>query len=139
MSGDPVNPDHYKASVSGIECIEITRWLSFNLGNAVKYLWRCGLKDDPTLEVQKAIWYLSDEIDRLARPVASWVLPVQMLRWADDFGHHLQTMTDSPVREVLYDIREAVADQSVSMLKSARQQLRVWEPKVSKVSEEVSS
>lgn len=43
---DPVNhPKHYTSDPSGIECIEITRHRNFNIGNAIKYLWRAGLKD----------------------------------------------------------------------------------------------
>lgn len=60
-------PPHYISHPSGVECIEVTRHMNFNLGNAVKYIWRCELKD-PALEIQdlkKAIWYLNDEIVRL--------------------------------------------------------------------------
>lgn len=60
---DPVNhPKHYTSHPSGIECIEITRHMGFNLGNAVKYLWRCDLKRDAIEDLKKAIWYINDEI-----------------------------------------------------------------------------
>lgn len=62
---DPVNhPKHYTSHPSGIECIEITRHMGFNLGNAVKYIWRDGLKDAevPIQDLKKALWYLQDEI-----------------------------------------------------------------------------
>lgn len=64
---DPVNhPPHYLAHPSGVECITITRWINFNLGNAIKYIWRSGLKDGATVQdLQKARWYLDDEIARL--------------------------------------------------------------------------
>ena len=65
---DSVNhPSHYTAHPSGIECIQITRHMSFNLGNVVKYLWRAGLKDRaPTLQdLKKAAWYLNDEIKQM--------------------------------------------------------------------------
>lgn len=39
------HPKHYTSDPSGIECIEITRHRNFNVGNAMKYLWRNGLKD----------------------------------------------------------------------------------------------
>lgn len=66
---DPVNhPKHYtnsEASCSkcgqGIECIDVTRHMGFNIGNAVKYLWR--FQDKGGLEdLKKARWYLEDEI-----------------------------------------------------------------------------
>ena len=44
---DPVNhPKHYTNHPSGIECIQITEHMGFNLGNALKYIWRCDLKKD---------------------------------------------------------------------------------------------
>lgn len=67
---DPVNhPKHYNSHPSGVECIEITRHMSFNLGNAMKYLWRNGLKDGtPDIEdLEKAIWYIRDEINERSK------------------------------------------------------------------------
>ncbi len=65
---DPVNhPSHYTSHPSGIEAIEITRHHGFAIGNAIKYLWRAGLKDDKkqVQDLRKAIWYIEDEIKRL--------------------------------------------------------------------------
>ncbi len=66
--GDPVNhPTHYTSDPSGVECIQITRHRSFNIGNAIKYLWRAGLKDSTATvqDLEKAIFYIKDEINRL--------------------------------------------------------------------------
>lgn len=65
---DKVNhPKHYVSDPSGVEAITITRHRNFNIGNAIKYLWRAGLKDENTVveDLQKAMWYISDEIARL--------------------------------------------------------------------------
>ena len=65
---DLVNhPLHYTSDPSGVECLEITRHRNFNVGNAIKYLWRAGLKDDSkTIEdLEKAVFYIDDEIKRL--------------------------------------------------------------------------
>jgi hypothetical protein len=64
---DAVNhPSHYTSDPSGIECIQITRHRNFNVGNAIKYLWRAGLKEDAKVQdLRKAIWYIEDEIKRL--------------------------------------------------------------------------
>lgn len=71
---DNVNhPKHYTSDPSGIECIDITRHRNFNIGNAIKYLWRAGLKEDKDRKIidkqvedlNKAVWYLVDEIHRL--------------------------------------------------------------------------
>lgn len=62
---DPINPAHYRKHPSGIECIEVTRHLNFNIGNAIKYLWRYLDKGDPVENLKKAQWYIDDEIRRL--------------------------------------------------------------------------
>jgi hypothetical protein len=71
---DNVNhPKHYASDPSGIECIDITRHRNFNVGNAIKYLWRAGLKIDADKssinkqieDLEKAVWYIVDEIHRL--------------------------------------------------------------------------
>ena len=58
------SPPHYTSHPSGVECIDVTRHMNFNLGNAVKYIWRCDLKRDDVEDLKKAIWYLQDEITR---------------------------------------------------------------------------
>jgi len=72
---DMVNhPPHYTSDPSGVECIQITRHRNFNVGNAIKYLWRAGLKasgrknGDRSKEIEdleKAIFYINDEIVRI--------------------------------------------------------------------------
>lgn len=65
---DQVNhPEHYTSDPSGVECIQITRHRNFNIGNAFKYLWRAGLKDESKHieDLKKAIFYIQDEINRL--------------------------------------------------------------------------
>ena len=60
---DPVNhPQHYTSHPSGIECIQITEHMGFNLGNALKYIWRCDLKKDAVEDLKKAAWYIQREI-----------------------------------------------------------------------------
>jgi hypothetical protein len=62
---DSVNhPPHYTAHPSGIECIQITEHMGFNLGNAMKYIWRADLKGDVIEDLRKARWYLDREIER---------------------------------------------------------------------------
>lgn len=66
---DLVNhPPHYTKHPSGVECITITRHMTFNLGNVIKYVWRADLKGDDVQDLQKALFYLQDELSlRLAR------------------------------------------------------------------------
>lgn len=65
--GDATNPDYYKNHPSGVECITIVEWLPFNLGNAVKYIWRGQGKEDFILDLKKARWYIDREILRLEK------------------------------------------------------------------------
>jgi len=71
---DRVNhPSHYNSHPSGIELIEVARHMNFNVGNAMKYMWRAGLKDEADIsgidkhieDLEKAEWYLKDEIKRV--------------------------------------------------------------------------
>lgn len=67
---DGVNhPPHYTGHPSGIECISVTEHMTFCRGNAVKYIWRAGLKNPDTEieDLRKAVWYLEREIKRLER------------------------------------------------------------------------
>ncbi len=65
---DAVNhPPHYTTHPSGVECIEITEHMNFCLGNAVKYIWRAGLKQDAVEDLEKARWYLDRELSRIRR------------------------------------------------------------------------
>lgn len=65
---DVVNhPSHYTTGfeTKSVECIDITRHMSFCTGNAFKYVWRAGLKggDKKELEdLKKAKWYLNDVV-----------------------------------------------------------------------------
>lgn len=56
------HPKHYTSHPSGIECITVTEHFSFNVGSAVKYLWRAGLKGDTLEDLKKARWYVDREI-----------------------------------------------------------------------------
>lgn len=71
---DAVNhPKHYTSHPSGVECIEVTQHYNFCVGNAIKYLWRAGLKSENNTDskqkqiedLNKAIWYIRREIENL--------------------------------------------------------------------------
>jgi hypothetical protein len=64
---DAVNPSHYKNRVPGIECIDATKHFDFCLGNAIKYIWRAGIKDKSkeVEDLMKAIWYIEKKIEML--------------------------------------------------------------------------
>jgi hypothetical protein len=61
------HPRHYNASPSGVECIDVVEHMSFNVGNAMKYLWRADEKGAPIEDLQKAAWYINREIEKRKR------------------------------------------------------------------------
>lgn len=68
MNHDPINhPKHYTSHPSGVECITVTEHMSFNVGNAIKYLWRADDKGSPIEDLKKAAWYVAREIARRER------------------------------------------------------------------------
>lgn len=64
MSDSVDRPPHYTSHPSGVECIAITEHMGFNLGNAVKYIWRADLKGDAVEDLKKAAWYVRREIEK---------------------------------------------------------------------------
>ena len=62
------HPRHYCSHPAGIECIDVIRHYVCDIANAIKYLWRAGLKaelgkDDASKEIEdlkKALWYIED-------------------------------------------------------------------------------
>lgn len=61
---DTVNhPKHYTSDDCGVEAIEVTSLLPACISNAVKYVWRCGKKDEDLQELKKALWYINYSID----------------------------------------------------------------------------
>ena len=81
------HPKHYNQHPNGIECIDIIRHYTCDIANAMKYLWRAGLKpeigkEDAEKEIEdlhKALWYIEDyaenfnntawEVDHIKRMV----------------------------------------------------------------------
>ena len=64
MSDNVNHPAHYTSHPSGVECIQVVEHMNFNLGNAVKYIWRADLKNDAIEDLKKAAFYVDREISR---------------------------------------------------------------------------
>jgi hypothetical protein len=78
MEKDNVNhPSHYTwlKEKCGIEVIDITRHMDFDLGNVIKYVLRAGHKSESGMtdidkqieDLKKAVWYLNDKITCLLK------------------------------------------------------------------------
>lgn len=69
------HPSHYTwlKDLCGIEVIDITRHMDFDLGNVIKYTLRSGHKSEEGMsdldksieDLKKAAWYLTDKIEML--------------------------------------------------------------------------
>lgn len=75
---DPVNPQHYASWGDYAAVIIIRMWnkiraakdlepVSFNLGNALKYMQRAGTKpgESEVTDLKKAVWYLRSRVHEL--------------------------------------------------------------------------
>lgn len=72
---DPINhPAHYTSHPSGVECITVTEHMGFNLGNAVKCIWRADLKADAIEDLKKARWYIDRELKKRGADERPWIL-----------------------------------------------------------------
>lgn len=71
--GEVDHPAHYGGADDPYEAIKVIEaWaLNFNLGNALKYLRRSPAKGNPTLDLEKAVWYIQREIGLLKKTNSS--------------------------------------------------------------------
>jgi len=70
MTEDMVNhPPHYCSHPSGVECITITEHMGFNLGNALKYIWRADEKGKAIEDLEKAEFYIKREIEKRKKEI----------------------------------------------------------------------
>lgn len=78
LKDDAINPKHYSGFGEFAAIIIIRRWnkirkdlglepVSFNVGNALKYIQRAGLKpgENEVRDILKAIWYLQNRAHEL--------------------------------------------------------------------------
>lgn len=62
-----VHPKHYVSLPNGVECWDVTQFMTANIAQAMKYQWRAGLKpgQDTVQDLKKAIQFIQHEIDLL--------------------------------------------------------------------------
>lgn len=103
MSDNVNNPKHYTSHPSGIECLTIVRHMGFNLGNAVKYIWRASLKGKEIEDLEKAVFYLKDEILQLKRSGAQPKEEITMQEWLVADRKRRACEIDAAISEVTED------------------------------------
>lgn len=78
VGGPVVHPKHYNQHPAGIEAIDVIEHMQWNIGTAIKHLWRTGLKkesyagaseqESAVRDLHSAIWYIQREIERIEQP-----------------------------------------------------------------------
>lgn len=119
MTQDPVNhPAHYTQHPSGVEQIELSEHMTFNVGNAFKYLHRAALKGNQKQDLEKAAWYIQREIKRC--PNGGLWLNIDWM-YAEAEGELYFKHETCPVRKNLYDFTRRG---NSSYLKKAAEELK---------------
>lgn len=118
MVHDNVNhPQHYTEGFDArpVECIDITRHLSFAAGNAIKYVWRAGKKGDKTKaleDLEKALWYIGCmEEEALPRPSSGFRAACAVFDLIKDDGSHRYLA----VKCILFGVTTAARDNVMVM------------------------
>ena len=95
MTDNVNHPSHYTSDKSGVECIEITRHRNFNIGNAIKYLWRAGIKDADISakhieDLKKAIFYITREIENIEDDLEEQQVDFSSTEWIQNLFDELK-------------------------------------------------
>jgi hypothetical protein len=112
------HPKHYNQHPNGIECIDIIRHYTCDIANAIKYLWRAGLKpemgkEDAEKEIEdlkKALWYIKDYKAQHCKKAISAVLlrkTVFEKAFKELTGHTIKDVCNaypSPIKEAMDDL-----------------------------------
>ena len=123
QSEDPnervAHPRWYNGHPSNVECIELIEHLSGNLCNAVKYIWRCGLKatETPLRDLKSALWYTEREQQRIkifnlggeppSKTESVWCELAQKVI-ASDPGSTLSDYLDALLKDDFFDMIEVL-------------------------------
>lgn len=130
MSNRVEHPSYYQGQGgNGIECIEIIRHYTCDIANAIKYLWRAGLKremgmDDAEKEIedlQKGLFYIEDYRKNYAvdeRSIMCHCITMTLQEWGDVKGftlpksstdHWIKEQTGHTVAEIIQPYEERTA------------------------------
>ena len=93
------HPKHYNSHLNGIECIDIIRHYVCDIANAIKYLWRAGLKPEMGMEdaekeiedLKKAIFYIEDYVGHFDK--SAWEVTYAKRMVKEVTGHSVAQIT----------------------------------------------
>lgn len=104
------NPPHYKDE-SGIECIEVTKYMQFCGGNCFKYLYRAGQKGDVIEDLKKARWYACKARDQGEKVCWSAITRIKDVasRRNKNIGHAMDSIAREDWIWVIYNINYEIA------------------------------
>lgn len=96
------HPKHYNQHSAGIECIDVIRHYTCDIANALKYLWRAGLKGEIGKEaaekeiedLKKALWYIEDYQSKILN------LPTSHFKPQNRMMEIIYEVTGHPVYEI---------------------------------------
>ena len=101
------NPPHYQ-DASGIQCIEVTKFLGFCDGNCFKYLYRAGQKGDEIEDLEKAKWYAKQAKDMGVGAITDKAIIRKICKIAfcrgDQIGLAMHSIVDGFWDNVIYHI-----------------------------------
>lgn len=130
---DEVNiPTHYRSHPSGIQAVEVTRHLDFDLGNAVKYLMRYLNKGTPRKDLMKAKWYIEDylkyKVD--ANNITFMDYSEIPFHCLEDLTKIIENEEDSVIAMVLSEIRSIVIDSAIVSPEQLKDTLALLDKKI---------
>jgi len=98
MASSNIGPTYYRRGVIQVWDFIRDQGLNFHLGNAIKYICRAGFKDSAEQDLEKAIHYLTNELEHL-----------RSLRSIQRQGTEVQGQLRAVKRDIDY-LAEAAAD-----------------------------
>lgn len=110
MTDNVNHPAHYETN-GPFECIELTHYYNFCVGNAIKYVWRHMDKGKPFEDLSKALWYVSWELDYTNDPVIQQPYPLsndKLFVLANTDFAHMREFWDALIIRSLPNMRAAI-------------------------------
>lgn len=99
MSDRVNHPTHYNNHPSGVEAIDVCEHLTFNIGNAVKYVMRHAYKGSSIEDLKKARWYIERELARENR--TSHVFNPKMNKYDNNLLENIRKIIEVEPNEIV--------------------------------------